>query len=311
MKQILKLIVAALLFTGVFTGCKESYTTYAGAEYVMFHDTMQLSLVLEGDEYFDVPVSSTVSRDYDRTFGVEIIDKESNAIESKHYSLESHTITIKAGELATAVRVKGYYDNVSHLDSLGFKLKLVMPDNLNADFAEANNQISVVLYKSCTTQIENFTGWCLVSSMFIYQYMPEGVADYRRLVRTEKHPTLENTIIVRGMLQDGYDINVELDMESPYTPEVSVASGQIVGISDISFGFQYGDGKLRGQSSVANTSYFLPCTNQIALWTTITMQNFDGSTTDLPNSGYIGDFYNTLEWLSDEEAERLQLEEGL
>ena len=100
------------------TGCQERYVTYDDAEYVMFADTLATYPVQQDVEWISIPVVSTVTRDYDRTFGVEIVDKSSNAIENLHYRLESNTITIKAGETRSDVRVHGYYDNIGATDSL-------------------------------------------------------------------------------------------------------------------------------------------------------------------------------------------------
>ena len=104
--------------------------TYSDAEYVMFADTLAAYPVQKDVEYINIPVVSTVVRDYDRTFAVEIIDKEGNAIESLHYRLESNTITIKAGENRADVRLKGNYDSIEAEDSLVVCLQLVMNKNL-------------------------------------------------------------------------------------------------------------------------------------------------------------------------------------
>ena len=58
------------------TACHERYVTYDDAEYIMFADTIATYPVQQDVEYFNIPVVSTVARDYDRTIGVEIIDKE-------------------------------------------------------------------------------------------------------------------------------------------------------------------------------------------------------------------------------------------
>ena len=87
------------------TACHERYVTYDDAEYIMFADTLATYPVQQDVEYFSIPVVSTVTRDYDRTFGVEIIDKGNNAIENVHYRLQSNTVTIKAGELRADVPV--------------------------------------------------------------------------------------------------------------------------------------------------------------------------------------------------------------
>ena len=73
--------------------------TYDDYEYVMFADTLAVYPVQKDVEWFAIPVVSSVVRDYDRVFGVEIIDKGNNAIENLHYSLKSNTVTIKAGKL--------------------------------------------------------------------------------------------------------------------------------------------------------------------------------------------------------------------
>ena len=64
--------------------CKEQYTTYNDAEYVMFADSLSTNMVEKSNSRFKVAVASTVARDYDRTFGVEVVDAGSNAIEGKH-----------------------------------------------------------------------------------------------------------------------------------------------------------------------------------------------------------------------------------
>ena len=97
MKNILKYITSIIVAAFALTGCHERYVTYSDAEYVMFADTMAIYPVQKADSTFVIPVVSTVKKDYDRTFAVEIIDKGNNAIEKKHYRLESNTITIKAG----------------------------------------------------------------------------------------------------------------------------------------------------------------------------------------------------------------------
>ena len=100
--------------------------TYSDAEYVMFADTLAVYPVQDTVEYFSIPVVSTVITDYDRTYGVEVVDKGSNAIENLHYRLQSNTVTIKAGENRADVMVHGYYNNIEATDSLGFTLQLVM-----------------------------------------------------------------------------------------------------------------------------------------------------------------------------------------
>ena len=73
MKQIIKYMTLTLLAVAALSSCKERYVTYSDAEYVMFADTLATYPVQDTVEYFSIPVVSTVVRDYDRTYGVEII----------------------------------------------------------------------------------------------------------------------------------------------------------------------------------------------------------------------------------------------
>ena len=75
MKQILKYITLAFMAMGLASSCHERYVTYSDAEYVMFADTIATYPVQQDVEWFSIPVVSTVIRDYDRTFGVEVVDK--------------------------------------------------------------------------------------------------------------------------------------------------------------------------------------------------------------------------------------------
>ena len=118
MKQVFKYIVMLFAAVTLLSGCHERYVTYSDDEYVMFADTLATYPVQKDVEWFSIPVVSTVIKDYDRTFAVEVIDKGSNAIENFHYRLESNTITIKAGENRADVKVYGYYDNIEASDSL-------------------------------------------------------------------------------------------------------------------------------------------------------------------------------------------------
>ena len=154
MKRIITVLFATGLLAALATGCKEEYKTYSDAEYVLFADTLATYAVLQDQDYFSVPVSSTVACDYDRTFGVEIIDQGSNAVEGKHYRLLSNTITIKAGSRKADVQVRGLYDNIEDTDSLGFILKLVMPEQLKWDLY--HDRTKVVMQKSCPYDINEF-----------------------------------------------------------------------------------------------------------------------------------------------------------
>ena len=300
MKHILRYIAIPFL-AALSVACQERYVTYDDAEYVMFADTLATYPVQADVEYFSIPVVSTVVRDYDRTYGVEIIDKTSNAIENYHYRLQSNTITIKAGENRADVLVHGYYDNIQAKDSLGFTLQLVMDENLEMPLY--GKQSKVVLMKSCPFDINNFTGYCVLTSMFLYDYSVTG--SYQRLVYTEKHPTEENMIICRDWLNEGYDVTMTFHPEDPMSPLVTMDPDQVASDEGSFFGTAHGDDKILVTNSALYDSVFYPCGSYLYLWVEVYVENLGTSV------GTVGHYYNIMEWISDEEAERLKREEGM
>ena len=284
--------------TSAFSGCHERYVTYADKEYVMFADTLATYPVQKDVEWFSIPVVSTVVKDYDRTFGVEIIDKGNNAIENYHYRLESNTVTIKAGENRTDVKVHGYYDNIEATDSLGFELQLVMDNELVMPLYGKGTK--AVLMKSCPFDINNFTGYCVLTSMFLYNYSATG--SYQRLVYTEKHPTQDNMIICRNWINDGYDVTMTFNASDPMKPIVTMDRDQVASDEGSFFGIAHGDNKILVTNSSYYDSIFYPCGNYLYIWTEMYVENMGTPV------GTVGHFYNIMEWISDEEAERLKRE---
>ena len=242
-----------------------------------------------------------MTRDYDRTFGVEIIDKGSNAIERYHYYLQSNTITIKAGETRTDVLVHGVYDNIGDTDSLGFELQLVMKDELVMPLY--GSRTKAVMMKSCPFDINDFTGYCVLTSMFLYNYSITG--SYQRLIRTERHPTEDNMIICHDWIRDGYDVTMTFHPEDPMKPLVTMDEDQIASDEGSFFGTAHGDDKILVTDSYMYDSVFYPCGRYLYIWTEMYVENLGISI------GTVGHFYNIMEWITDEEADRLRNEEGM
>ena len=296
MKQIFKYIVLSFMAVAALSSCEERYVKYQGDEYVMFADTMAIYPIMAEKEEFSIPVVSTVVKDYDRTFGVEVIDKASNAIERKHYTLESNTVTIKAGETRADVRVRGHFDNIGESESVGFTLQLVMNDKLVMSLY--GNQTKAVLMKTGPFDINKFTGYCVLSSLFLQQYDPYG--NYNRLIYTEQHPTLKNTIICRNWLKDGYDVTMTFNDSDPLLPLVTMAKKQVASDQGSFFGTIYGEwgDKLLVTSSNLAESIYYPLGGYLYIWTEFSVEEV----------GVVGHFYNVMQWISDEEAERLMRE---
>ncbi len=304
MKRAIKISFAILCLASAFTSCKEQYTTYSDAEYIMFADSASVNMVLADQEWFNIPVVATVKTDYDRTFGVEIIDKGSNAIEGYHYRLKSNTLTIPAGELVANVEVHGIYENIGHADSLGFTLKLVLPEAVKWN-SLYTDETKVTMYKRCPFVQDDFTGWCVVTSLFLNDFPGAENRSYQRLIRTEKHPYKENTVIMRNWLFTGYDVSITFDPSDPAEPKVTMDEGQVISDEMSVFGIAYGDNKIRAVHSPNTPSSFNACQKFVTLWIVAYVE-------DIGNPyGTVGEFINVMEWVSDEEADRLQRENGM
>lgn len=298
MKKILIGIMAAIAAMTVFSGCEPKRVIYDGPNYLMFSDTLYQCGVRETDDTFNIPVSATRDVDYDRTLAVEIIDRESNAVEGKHYRLLSNTVTIKAGELATNVQVKGFYESLATTDSLGFALRLVIPEADEWDLY--GTEAKVVLQKVCPFDIHNFTGYCTVTSTFFSSDNWTGVATMR-LITTEVDEEEENTIILHDLYYDGYDIKLKFDTEDDMEPLVEMEEQKLASTAEAFLGNIHGDGDLMISQPTAYTSYFSTCEDFVLQYVTLNVYNDDGSL-----YGTVGTYANILEWISDGEAEDLK-----
>ncbi|MBE6281156.1 MAG: DUF4984 domain-containing protein [Bacteroides sp.] len=296
MKRIL-LGFCGFFFTILFLmGCEEARTIYSGPDYIMFSDSLYVLPVQNNDDYFDIPVSATQACGYDRTLAVEIIDKNSNAIEGVHYTLESNTVTIRSGELVANVRVRGIYDNIEVTDSLGFALRLVTQENTQWDLygIDAN----VMLRKTCPFNIYDFEGYCVVTSTYLYDY---STVD-KRLIRTEVHPEEENTVILKDYFYDGYDVKIRFTTDDLLNPLIEMDE-QVFGPTSEAFGTLYGDGMIRMFQPSYYASYYSSCEQFIYQYMTLYVLNKDQSI-----FGTVGTFMNVVKWISDDEAEKLMKE---
>lgn len=284
------------LLTGVSSCGKAEFPTYSGPEYILLSDTLYVLPIVDDEEYHNIPVVATKSCDYDRTVAVEIVDAGSNAIEGRHYSLESNSVTIKAGELVGNLRVRGYHSNIDVYDSLGIKLNLIVPEDLQWDIY--STEANVVLKKACKFDINAFTGYCVVTSTYIINYMLDTDM---RLVKSEIDPENENTIIIRDYFFDGYDARITFKPDDILNPLIEMED-QTFGQTSDAFGTLYGDGIIRMYQPTAYTSYFSSCEKFIFQYMTLYVPGMaEGTNT-------VGTFVNAVEWISDDEAEKLKRE---
>lgn len=281
--------------------CTEHYITYDDKEYVMFADTAAMYVVREDILSFQVPVVSTVACDYDRTFAVEILDASSSAVEGRDYTLQSNNFTIKAGERTANVVVNGKFDNLEAGKDMDFTLKLVMPERLVMPLY--GDQTIVRFFKSNKFDRSRFTGYAVVTSMFLYQYSLNGM--YQRLIHTHADPDNENGVILESFLVDGYDIAIRFDDDTdPLNPAVLMDKDQVVSDEGNIFGMVHGDNHILIESSNQGQSYFLGHSGVCLMLNRFYVQDIG------EDIGTVGHFYTEIDWVSDEEAQRLRNEEG-
>lgn len=293
-KNILLSTIASFVMLATFTNCEEQHTLYQGDEYIMFADTLTVLGVENSDEVFDITIAATTVSDKDRTVAVEVIDKHSNAIEGIHYAIESNTVTIKAGELTGSLRIKGIAENLSVDYDPEVMLHLIADDKYHWDLY-GGDTTRVVLRKVCPFDINAFSGYAMITSTFLYNY----VGSYNRLIKTEVDPTEENTIIMKDFYYDGYDVKLRFTADDPLNPLIEMDDQPLVTTGE-AFGTVYGDGMLHIYQPTNYVSYYSACEKFIYQYITLWVPGMAAGTNT------VGTFIHAIEWISDDEARILQ-----
>lgn len=282
-------MIAGILLPAMLTGCNSESQIYEGPSYVMFADTMNVCPVFQDGKAYEVPLSATQTMPYDRTFAVEILQQKSNAIEGYHYTIESNTVTVPAGEMATSVKIKGNYEHIEEEDSLNIRLRLVLLDE-EQEWDYYGLETNVSFQKICPFDVNTYTGYAIVSSTFLYAY---NHGKLKRLITTERVEGEENTVLLHDFMSDGYDVKLTFNNSDPLRPRVSVEEGAIIAPTEQYIGTMLGDNMLRIADYANIESKFMPCRNLAALYSLIFVYK----------EGYLGAFATTIEWISDVEAE--------
>lgn len=288
MKHIFKGVCALISAIVCLSGCDEDRVMYNGPDYIMFSDTLSTVAVQNSDDYHNIYVSATQACDYDRTFGIEVVSKESNAIEGLHYKLESGSVTIKAGERATALRIRGLYDNFEYTDSIGVTLRLTSLDKIWNIYG---NKTKVVLRKVCPFNVDVFTGYCRIRSSYFESYFPGK--EYR-LIRTERDPEDTHSIIMKNFMYNGYDLKVKFSVKNPLEPFVNMDEQKIATTGD-AFQTIWGDDVLRMQLPSNYVSYFNVCESFMIQYMMLYVKDV----------GTVGTYVNVIEWISEAEAKMM------
>lgn len=299
-KKIIFSAIVSLISFVCFTSCEEERTVYSGQQYIMFADTLSLIGVEDNGEYADIYISATKAMDKDQTLAVEVIEQESSAIEGVHYTIESNTVVIKAGELSTSIRIRGHYENLTVDENLPeIKLRLISPEETQWNLYESKGlETKVMLQKVCPFDINAFTGYAMITSTFLYNY----VGGYNRLIKTEVDPIEENTIIMRDFYYDGYDVKLRFTTDDPLNPLIEMDDQPLVTTGE-AFGTKYGDGMLHIYQPSNYVSYYSACEKFIYQYITLWVPGMAAGTNT------VGTFIHAIEWISDDEA-RVLMNQG-
>ncbi len=284
MKKILyisAMISAAMLS---LVGCKTEYTTYDGPSAIAFADTASLCPVVQSGDAYGIDIAATAAADHDRTFAVEAVPSKSTAVYGKHFVIDDQTVTIKAGETATKVYVKGIYDNVDSSDDIYVTLRLVGEGN--EDWPFNSTETKVYLTKICPFNIDDYTGWCRVSSSFLIAYANKE----SNLAKVEKVD--DETIVIKGMFQEGYDVKFRFDVSDMLHPTMYMLDETPVGNTRTFMNYVYGNGLLLGGEMNGYSAELHLCDKYAEQYMKIRV---DGV-------GTVGLYVNILEFLTDEEA---------
>ena len=293
-KKIFLGMVASLVMLAGLTSCEEQRTVYDGPLYIMFADTLSVLGVENSEEVFDIHIAATQASDKDRTLAVEVVDKESSAIEGVHYTLESNTVVIKAGELATSVRVRAIYDNLTIDEDPTLVLRLITDDDVQWSLYEGN-ETKVILRKICPFDINAFTGYAVVTSTFLMDYSIKDM----RLITTEVDPEDSTAVILHDYFYDGYDMKVRFTTEDMLNPLIEM-DDQTMATTGEAFGTIYGDGMLHAYQPSSLVSYYSSCEKFIFQYMTVWVPGMAEGT------NVVGTVINAVEWISDDEARILK-----
>lgn len=209
-------IFLALLLISSLTSCSNEATMYSGNEYAMFADSvLYMPVTPDSEHFFEVPVSLTKPLNEDKSFGVEVIIKKSNAIEGIHYQILTPNITIKAGQTTASIKLSGIYDNIIYGEKLQISLKLLTSkDNVWDLYGQ---EARVMLIKCPDFDIHKFEG-----NIRFFGAFPFSDNMITFLCTTEV--LNQNTLVLKGAFSDKYDLRLRLhpNTENPFEDGVEV-----------------------------------------------------------------------------------------
>lgn len=294
MKYLTKLGLAILVLTMLtIAGCEQEKPMSDGENFVKFSASNHTLGIIDSEEWFEIPVVAEHNVDHSQNLGVEVIVSKSSAIEDKHFVMETHTLTIEAGKKTSSVRIRGIADAIMPNSPVEIKLRLVVNEGDIRKKSDA--ETTITLQRCCPFDINNFAGYAVLTSTWSMQYMNTEST----LVRTHADEKEEGVIVIEDMFYEDYDIRVRLHTDDRLNPIAELCGAQVLGSTGEAFGTIYGNGKLMmGAAPAEYVSYYSTCEGFLLLYTEMYVEEV----------GTVGYFGHILEWISDDEAERIMRE---
>ena len=304
MKEIRYIAYALILFAStLYIGCqRETGESIATECHIGFAEESYIFGVVDSEEWFEIPITASATANADLYFGVEIVASQSSAIQELHYTLESTTLHIPKGKDSASLRIKSNPESIAIGQECVLAVRLVLDEE---NIGQGTTECSIMLRHCCPFELQRFEGYAVLTSTWCMQYMNCN----SRLVHTHVEPE-NNIVVIEDMLYEGYDIEVELDDSDRLNPVAKLCGTQVLASTGEAFGTIYGDGKLliaeasEYESSTADhsgyVSFYSLCEHFMMLYTVMYVEGV----------GEVGMFGNIVEWVSDDEAERI-MREGL
>ena len=247
----------------------------------MFADSVAMYYVTDDPNgYFPVQVASTVACDYDRTYAVELLQGESNAIEDINFTIDSYNVEIPAGEMTGTVRLRGKYDSMEASDSIGVVLRLLVPEDKRWPGDDQTMKISFA--KTCDHDLDTFVedggNFVLYASFPFSSYQV-----VRKLVKATKID--DNRLEFEDLLDVNMPIKMRFNLGDYTNPYVEVLPQTGFYTQD------YGDATV--ETDPLYGSYFYPCQKLIIFYLKCYSQKI----------GTFGTYFYALEWVSQEMAD--------
>lgn len=304
MKEIRYIAYTLILFAStLYIGCqRETGESIATECHISFAEESYIFGVVDSEEWFEIPITATGTANADLYFGVEIVASQSSAIQELHYTLESTTLRIPKGKDSALLRIKSNPESIAIGQECVLAVRLVLDEK---NIGQGATECSIMLRHCCPFELQRFEGYAVLTSTWCMQYMNCN----SRLVHTHVEPE-NNIVVIEDMLYEGYDIEVELVDSDRLNPVAKLCGTQVLASTGEAFGTIYGDGKLliaeasEYASSTADlsgyVSFYSLCEYFMMLYTVMYVEGV----------GEVGMFGNIVEWVSDDEAERI-MREGL